>query len=625
MQMNLSIYSENKSCMILVLGGTTEGRIVARILEEAGKPFLYSTKGGGQEMELVHGKRICGAMDEKAMAECCSNEHIGLIIDAAHPFAVQLHQTVAGVAAQLGLPVIRYERKYPPRNPDFIWCDDYVDAMQKMRQHKVSRLLAWTGVNTIRPLKAFWSEHESFFRILDREDSRRIAMEQGFPTDHLLFYQEESDEDMIRQIAPDAILTKESGTSGFFEEKTHAAVKYGIPVYVIKRPQLSPFFLSVDGEFGLRREIYRLLPGFFDLHCGLTTGSCATAAAKAALYGILYKIELSDMEIQLPSGESVTLPIASVEEDSSGVTCSVIKESGDDPDVTNGCVIRVHVQVIEGDGDNEPEVCLKAGPGVGTVTLPGLGLEVGGPAINQTPRRMIESELRRLVASSGRKISSMIVTVSVDHGEELAKRTFNPKLGIVGGISIIGTSGIVRPFSSEAFVASIRKEIQVAKAIGSPQLVINSGAKSERFLKSYLASLNLPLQAYVHYGNFIGDTVRIAVETGFRKIIMGLMLGKAVKLAEGALDTHSKKVIMNRDYLLHTAEKAHCGTDILSAIRSLTLARELWQIISPEAFPDFYQLILQDCYQSCKPLLQSANLDLLLISEEGKVIPLRTV
>lgn len=608
--------------MILVFGGTTEGRLVARVLEEAGKPFLYSTKGEGQEMELVHGKRLCGAMNEEAMADCCSEASVRLIVDAAHPFAVQLHQTIAAVAARLGLPVIRYERKYSPRNPDFVWCDDYADAMQKMELAGVSRLLAWTGVNTIRPLRPFWSAHESFFRILNREDARRIASEQGFPSDHLLFYQEQSDESMIRQVLPDAILTKESGSSGFFEEKTAAALQKHIPVYVIKRPVLPDSFLCVYGEFGLRREIYRLLPDFFDLHCGLTTGACATAAAKAALYKILYGEEIPSMEIQLPSGEPVVLPVASVEADETGVACSVIKEAGDDPDVTNGCRIKVHVSVMDGETEEEPLIRFQAGPGVGTVTLPGLGLEVGGPAINQTPRRMMETELHRLVVASGRKISSIWVTVSVEHGEELAKRTFNPKLGIVGGISIIGTSGIVRPFSSEAFVASIRKEVQVAKAVGCSQLVINSGAKSERYLKTYLADRSIPQQGFVHYGNFIGATLQIAVEVGFQHIIMGLMLGKAVKLAEGALDTHSKKVIMNRDYLLQVAKKTSCSADILSAIPSLTLARELWQLISPEISPEFYQMILQDCYRSCAPLLQSAHLELLLISEEGNVIPL---
>lgn len=131
------------------------------------------------------------------------------------------------------------------------------------------------------------------------------------------------------------------------------------------------------------------------------------------------------------------------------------------------------------------------------------------------------------------------VTISVPGGEEVAARTFNPRLGVVGGISIIGTSGIVKPFSSEAFVNSIRKEMSVAQATGSPRIVINSGAKSEKYIRSLYPEL--PSQAFVHYGNFIGETIRIAAELGIRQLTLGVMIGKAVKLAEGHLDTHSKK------------------------------------------------------------------------------------
>ena len=194
--------------------------------------------------------------------------------------------------------------------------------------------------------------------------------------------------------------------------------------------------------------------------------------------------------------------------------------------------------------------------GVGTVTLPGLGLEVGGPAINQTPRRMMETELHRLVVASGRRF---LLYGSQCLWRGISQTYFQSQIGYCWWYSIIATSGIVRPFSSEAFVASIRKEVQVAKAVGCSQLVINSGAKSERYLKTYLADRSIPQQGFVHYGNFIGATLQIAVEVGFRNIVMGLMLGKAVKLAEGALDTHSKKVIMNRDYLLQVAKKTSCS------------------------------------------------------------------
>ena len=364
---------------------------------------------------------------------------------------------------------------------------------------------------------------------------------------------------------------------------------------------------------------------------GYTTGACATAAAKAALLALLSRKEQTESQITLPSGEQITLPVAYTEWAGCSATCTVIKESGDDPDVTNHSRIRVTVQLpldasgcaiavarlCHGDGtavpsrwhkratvmaqeeycqetesDDTGRVIFQAGEGVGTVTLPGLGLKVGD--------------------------SVAIVTVSVPGGEELAKRTFNPKLGIIGGISIIGTSGIVRPFSSDAFIASIRKEASVAKAIGCETLVINSGAKSERYLRSLYASL--PPQSFVHYGNFIGETLKIAADLGFKQVILGIMIGKAVKLAEGFLDTHSKKVVMNKGFLQDVAKEAKCEEATVDGINRITLARELWELLTEKEQNRFFPLLLQKCKSYCAPILPDGELTLLLISEEGKVL-----
>ena len=211
------------------------------------------------------------------------------------------------------------------------------------------------------------------------------------------------------------------------------------------------------------------------------------------------------------------------------------------------------------------------------------------------------------------------VTISVPNGEEIAQKTFNPKLGIVGGISIIGTSGIVKPFSSDAFIASIRREMQVAKALGCVHVVINSGAKSERFVRQQYPDL-LP-QAFIHYGNFIGETIGIASELGFTGLTLGIMLGKAVKLAEGFLDTHSKKVVMNKDFLADIARQSGCSEQILEAIQNITMARQLWDII-PEKGTSFFTLILQKCYDVCKPLFSNGDLEILLIDENGNIVRL---
>lgn len=619
--------------MILILGGTTEGRVAVRVADEAAATYYYSTKGTLQSIECAHGIRLTGAMNAEEMECFCRDHAIKLLIDAAHPFAQVLHQTIEKVSKCLQIPVIRYERRYPPRDEDLIWCDSYADAIHQMENKGIQRLLALSGVNTLAPLRPYWRSHTTWFRILEREESLSLAEKQGFPQERLVFYREGEDElKLLEQLHPDAILTKESGFSGYFTDKVNAARQFGIPVFVVKRPALPETFYRVYGEDGLRKQIERLLPEFFPLKSGYTTGACATAAAKAALLALLSRKEQTESQITLPSGEQITLPVAYTEWAGCSATCTVIKESGDDPDVTNHSRIRVTVQLSldasgcakpmaqeeycqETESDDTGRVIFQAGEGVGTVTLPGLGLKVGDPAINATPRKMIRQELIPLLPSPD---SVAIVTVSVPGGEELAKRTFNPKLGIIGGISIIGTSGIVRPFSSDAFIASIRKEASVAKAIGCETLVINSGAKSERYLRSLYASL--PPQSFVHYGNFIGETLKIAADLGFKQVILGIMIGKAVKLAEGFLDTHSKKVVMNKGFLQDVAKEAKCEEATVDAINRITLARELWELLAEKEQNRFFPLLLQKCKSYCAPILPDGELTLLLISEEGKVL-----
>lgn len=694
--------------MILILGGTTEGRDAVGVADEAGASYYYSTKGTRQEVQCAHGIRLTGTLDEPAMEAWCREHAIRLIVDAAHPFASGLHRTVAAVAGTLQIPVIRYERRYPPRDDAFVWCDDYTDAIERLEKAGIRRLLALTGVNTIAPLAGYWQRNVCWFRILNREESLSVAKAQGFPAEQLVFYRENEAEALIGRLRPEAILTKESGYSGGFTEKAEAARKLGLPLYVVKRPPLPSFFYTVNGKEGLRKQIERLAPGFFRLRSGYTTGACATGAAKAALTALLSGKAQKEVEIALPSGETITLPVADTRWTATSAICTVIKESGDDPDVTNGCRLVAEVEIRPGGVvssfvsqapvSHAPVIRFRGGEGVGTVTLPGLGLEIGGPAINATPRQMITRELTVLFRQTARRCwetkatnpevaeaaempegmetaearvktiatvtavktvtaeaepemakatetarttetakgkaktktplapgsaPELIVTLSVPGGELLAARTFNPKLGIVGGISIIGTSGIVRPFSTEAFIASIRKEAEVAKAIGCKKLVINSGAKSERFLNNLLAGQgesSLDAQAFIHYGNFIGETVRIAATLGFREVILGIMIGKAVKLAEGALDTHSKKKVMNKSFLQGLARETGCSADTVARIGKITLARELTALFSEAEADCFFPLLVRKCHEQVAPLLPGGTIRILLIGEDGHLL-----
>ena len=270
--------------MILILGGTTEGRIAVRTLEEAGKPFYYSTKGDEQEVIMHHGIRLQGAMDELDMERFCRKQSIALIVDAAHPFAEQLHRTVEAVSMKLTLPVIRFERIYPPRDEKNItWCHNFDDAIRQIREQEIFILLALTGVQSIAKLKPLWQENACcYFRILDRESSRRLAAREGFPEEHLHYYHDGEDErHLIQKLHPEAILIKESGRSGGFSEKVEAALAEGIRIFAICRPNMPNSFIPIEGEHGLRRMVEKLLPDFYPLRSGLTTGTCAAAAAIA--------------------------------------------------------------------------------------------------------------------------------------------------------------------------------------------------------------------------------------------------------------------------------------------------------------------------------------------------------
>ncbi len=587
--------------MILVFGGTTEGRVAINTLDEGDGKYIYSTFGDSQQVECGHGTHISGAMTADDMLDVCRNNDVKLIVDAAHPFAINLHNTIGSVAAKLGIPVIRLERIYPDiHDMDIEWCGNYKEAIDKLESSCINRLLALTGVQTIPKLKDFWERHETWFRVLDRRESIEKAINYGFPKDRIVFYEEDDTITLIDRLKPDAIITKDSGTSGGFMEKVETAKKKGVRLFVVRRQKLPEEFIVVEGRHGLRMEIERLLPEFYKLHTGFTTGSCATAAAKAALWGLLKKEILSEVSFKIPEGETMHMEVESVAISQTSATATVIKDGGDDPDVTDKSRISVTVAFADHSG-----IKFLGGQGIGVVTLPGLGLSMGEPAINPVPRAMIEHELTALYSGG------LDVTVSLENGEELAEKTFNPRIGVIGGVSIIGTSGIVRPFSHEAFVGAIRREMEVALAIGCDRIVVNSGGKSEKFMKGLYPEL--PSQAFIHYGNAVGDTMQLAEELKVPKLTIGLMIGKAVKLAEGNLDTHSHKITLNRDFLRRIASENGCSHDAIEAIEKMNMARELWTGLSPSDSDRFFPAILQLCHAHCSALfigpLQAVLLD----------------
>ena len=631
--------------MILVFGGTTEGRKAVEVMEEAGTTYYYSTLSDGQKVDLVHGVHLTGGMEVPEMIACCREHDIRLIVDAAHPFAEDLHRNLLFLAKHIQTPIIRYDRIFPSHDSDLIWCKDFDDAVRLLEENHIERLLALTGVGTIGRLSAFWEQYDTcWFRILNRRASHIVAKANRFPEERLVYYETDDTSDLIRDLHPQAIITKESGLSGGFTEKVKAARQAGIKVFVVERPEYPPHTPNpqnvhiehVNGPYGLRRAVEKLLPAFYPLHSGLTTGTCATAAAVAATLQLLKKEALADsslftlhsslpdeVPVILPNGETIMVGVGYGDD-----YAYCIKEAGDDPDVTNGIVVRVKAYPLPLPKGGEP-IAIVGGEGVGTFTLPGFDFPPGSPAINKAPREMIRQNLKAVLSPITSHLSPityhlspityhlspLIVTISVPQGAEIARRTFNPRLGIEGGISIIGVSGIVKPFSEEAFIDSIRKCMTVAKASGSERVVINSGGKSERFVKALYP--NLPQHAFVEYGNYIGETLKIAHELGIKNVTLGVMLGKAVKLAAGHLDTHSRKTTMDKTFIKQMLEESGCDIDI----SNITLARELWDKLPSDKLSTFASTIIRHCAQHCTPLLPNGTLTLLLIDDQGKIYP----
>ena len=265
------------------------------------------------------------------------------------------------------------------------------------------------------------------------------------------------------------------------------------------------------------------------LRCGYTTGSCATAAAQAAAEMLLTRQSVKNSEIITPKGVRLVLPVHRCELSDEKALCSVIKDSGDDPDITNGIEVCAEVSLTQ----NGIEIT--GGKGVGKVTKAGLDQPVGEYAINSVPRKMITQALDT-VAEMHEYHGGLRVIISVPEGEEIAKKTFNPRIGIVGGISIIGTTGIVEPMSNTAIIETIRTEANIRRAEGKKALLLTVGNYSEKHIFENMPQLS---EQCVMCSNFIGDAIDIGITLGFDSILICGHIGKMVKLGSGIMNTHS--------------------------------------------------------------------------------------
>ncbi len=299
---------------------------------------------------------------------------------------------------------------------------------------------------------------------------------------------------------------------------------------------------------------------------GFTTGACSAAAARAAMVGLLEGRVPEQIESLLPNGQRVSFQVVDGWVDADKSHAVVIKDAGDDPDCTDKARLTADLSVIEG----QDQVLLNGGEGVGLITMPGLGLEVGGPAINPTPRRCIVENIRE-VAAGWLQEHAVKVTISVPGGKEMAKKTLNDRLGIIGGISILGTTGIVHPYSTAAFRASVVQGIEVAANQGQDTVVLTTGGRTEKFTMRQLPDLNPA--CFVQMGDFLGPALDSAQKVGIKKIVIGGMVGKLSKIAQGEIITHARRNPVNMALLADMASVAGADESVCEAIRQAETAR----------------------------------------------------
>ena len=306
-------------------------------------------------------------------------------------------------------------------------------------------------------------------------------------------------------------------------------------------------------------EDYYVIRNQKKLRFGYTTGSCAAGAARGAARLLLGEDEISEVELMTPKGILLHLEILDRKRSENAASCAVRKDAGDDPDTTNGILVYAKVEKFLIRSDMEDRIVIDGGIGVGRVTKPGLSQKVGEAAINPVPRAMILQAVEE-IADQYHYEGGLKVTISVPEGEKIARKTFNPRLGIVGGISILGTSGIVEPMSEKALIDSIRVEMTQHAAMGEQYMLVTPGNYGADYLREHM---ELPFEKNIKCSNYVGETIDMAVDMGVKGILFISHIGKFVKVAAGIMNTHSHSADARMEVLCSNAIRA--GGDLACA------------------------------------------------------------
>lgn len=346
---------------------------------------------------------------------------------------------------------------------------------------------------------------------------------------------------------------------------------------------------------------------------GYTTGSCATGAAKAATHMFLTKETLETVNIDTPKGIPLNLKVENVDINNDFVQCSIQKDGGDDIDATHKMYIYAKAE-----HNDSNEIIIDGGIGIGRVTKKGLGIEIGKAAINKTPISMIQSEVRKVIGDT----KGVKITIFAPEGETIAKKTFNPRLGIVGGISIIGTTGIVEPMSDEGWKKSLSIELEMKKAQGMDKVILVPGNHGEMFIKE---SLGIDSKYIVRTSNFIGYMLKEAQRIGFKKILMAGHLGKYVKIAGGIFNTHSKVADARNEILIANLALMNAPFELINKVNECLTTEEFIEILEDDKYKKYkeiYNILSEKCKKRIDIYMNDDEIDIevMIFSMDKKLL-----
>lgn len=366
---------------------------------------------------------------------------------------------------------------------------------------------------------------------------------------------------------------------------------------------------------------------------GYTTGSCATGASKAAVYMLITKNRINTINIDTPKGIPLSLKVDNINISDTFVECSIKKDGGDDIDATHTMDIYARAEIVSKNDKNKEYLTLKdidglsnnsecqselykfirvyGGIGIGVVTKKGLSVDVGKPAINPTPLKMINHEIRNLIGDNFKSILGnnkvLKITIFAPQGEAVAKKTFNQRLGIVGGISIIGTTGIVEPMSDEGWKKSLSIELQMKKEQGLDKIILVPGNHGEQFIRE---KLNLDIKYVVRVSNFIGYMIKEAQRIGYKKILMAGHIGKFIKVSAGIFNTHSKVADARSEILVANLALMGARYEFLNKINQCVTTEEAVELINSSEYREVYNILSNKCRERVKQYLNEDSDDI---------------